>query len=87
VIRTHRGLLTAILIPTRSSANATAVLGDDSTPNRVDVTAWITRVDASAQTVSVSISDVVPVGSLADDAGYFRDGAKLYSTTALQNES
>jgi hypothetical protein len=103
MIRAHRGLLTAVLgivvvlamvagslgmyIPTRSTANTTAFLGDDSTPNRVNVTAWITRVDAGAQTISVSISDVQPVGSLADDAGYLRDNAKLYSTTSLQNES
>jgi hypothetical protein len=103
MIRTHRGLLTALLgivvvlvmvagslamyIPTRNTANNTAYLGDASNPNRVDVTAWITRVDTTAQTVSVSISDIVPVGLLADDSGYFRDDAKLSSTTTLQNES
>ncbi|MET0704158.1 MAG: DUF4436 family protein [Mycobacterium sp.] len=103
MIRTHRGLLTALLgvvvvlamvagslamyIPTRHTANNTAYLGDDSNPNRLDVTAWITRVDTAAQVVSVSISDIVPAGSLADDNGYLRDDAKLSSTTTLQNES
>ncbi|MGH3581453.1 MAG: DUF4436 family protein [Mycobacterium sp.] len=74
-------------IPARTSQNSAVVEGEDANPDRVDVSAWITRVDTAAGTVSVSISDLLPRGALADDSGFLREDARLYVPTSLTNLS
>lgn len=69
--------------PTRTSENTARVSGDDTNPDRVDVTAWVTHVDTTNGTVSVSISSLEPRGSLADESGLFRDDAHLNASTSL----
>jgi hypothetical protein len=77
----------SLYFPTRTAQNETTLWGDFDNPNRVNITVWLTRVDPSAATISVSIADVKPVGTLADARGFYRDDATLYSLTSLQNVS
>jgi hypothetical protein len=53
------------------------------TPDRVTMTAWITRVDTVAQTVAVTFVDVTPRGSLAGPDGTFAKNA-VFDTNAVQ---
>lgn len=69
--------------PARTAENSARLSGDASNPDRVDVTAWVTRVDTTNGTVSVSISNLEPRGSLADDSGLFRDDVHLNASTSL----
>jgi hypothetical protein len=78
----------SLYFPTRTTQNETTEWGDVDNPNRVNITVWLTRVDPSAATVAVTIVDVKPVGTLADDqGGGYRDDATFYSLTSLQNVS
>lgn len=74
-------------LPTRAHLDSAVVLGDSDNPDRVNIIMWITRVDTTARTLSVSISDIAPAGSLADVNGFFRDDAQLRSHTSLLNLS
>lgn len=69
--------------PTRTAEDTARVWGDATIPDRVDVTAWVTRVDTTNGTVSVSISSLEPHGSLADESGLFRDDVHLNTSTSL----
>ena len=71
-------------IASRHSTNQQSYFGDWDNPDRVEVTAWITRVDATAQTLSMTIIDVRPFGSLADTTGNFAQDATLF-TDAVGN--
>jgi hypothetical protein len=66
-------------IASRHSTNQQSYFGDFDNPDRVEVTAWITRIDATAQTMSMTIIDVRPFGSLADTAGNFAQDATLFT--------
>ncbi len=66
-------------IASRHSTNQQSYFGDFDNPDRVEVTAWITRVDAAAQALSMTIIDVRPFGSLADTAGNFAQDATLFT--------
>ncbi len=71
-------------LASRHSTNQESYFGDFDSPDRVDVTAWITRVDTSAQAFSMTITDVRPHGSLADSEGNFAQDATLF-TNAFGN--
>jgi hypothetical protein len=59
---------------------------DDDEPNRVDITAWVTRVDVASQTATVFLADVTPRGALAQSDGAFAESAVL-QTNSVQNEA
>lgn len=65
------GLSVSGYISSRESTNQETYFGDPDNPNRVDVTVWITRVDATTQALSVTIMDVLPNGTLVDPRGNF----------------
>lgn len=71
-------------IASRHSTNQESYFGDFDNPDRVDVTAWITRIDTPAQAFSMTIIDVRPHGSLADSNGNFAGDATLF-TDAVGN--
>jgi hypothetical protein len=50
----------------------------------VDITAWVTRIDVEAQTASVVLADMVPLGELAGPDGSFAERARL-ETNAVRN--
>ncbi|KAA0111223.1 DUF4436 family protein [Mycolicibacterium sp. P1-5] len=62
----------------RNNTNQEAYFGDENNPNRVDVTAWITKVDTAAQILSVTIIGITPNGTLSDD-GVWAQNATLTS--------
>ncbi|MCV7227351.1 DUF4436 domain-containing protein [Mycolicibacterium komossense] len=66
----------------RDTTNRTSFFGDFDSPDHVEATLWITKVDAAADTFSLTITDVRPYGSLADDNGNFAEDATLV-TNAL----
>src|SRR5689334_9033890 len=57
----------------RNSTDQEAYFGDDSNADHVDVTAWITKVDAAAQILSVTIIGITPNGTLSDDGVWAKD--------------
>ncbi len=59
---------------------------DDDNPNRVDISAWITRVDVATQTATVVLADVTPRGTLAELDGTFAETAVL-ETNSVQNDA
>lgn len=75
-----------LYLPMRTSQNM-AVTAGDANPDRIDVTAWITRVDTAGGTVAVSIADLVPRGALADESGFLREDVRLYIPSSLANLS
>ncbi|WP_319436038.1 DUF4436 family protein [Mycobacterium sp. RTGN5] len=56
-------------IVSRESTNQETYFGDWDNPNRVDVTMWISRVDATSQALAVTVMDIRPLGSVADPPG------------------
>jgi hypothetical protein len=56
-------------IVSRESTNQESHFGDGDNPNRVDVTAWVTRVDATTQALSVTVIDIRPQGSVSETDG------------------
>lgn len=71
--------------PTRTTQSETTLWGDVDNPDRVDITAWITKVDTAAETISVTMTDIRPQGTFLDDGGFFRDDATVFTLTSLQN--
>jgi hypothetical protein len=63
------GASVAGYIVSRESTNQESYFGDVDNPNRVDVTVWITRVDATTQALSVTVIDIRPHGTVADPDG------------------
>ena len=57
---------------------------DVDSPDRVELTAWITRVDVTDPTVTVNLTDVRPFGTMARPDGTFADDVVL-ETDAIQN--
>ena len=76
------GLLIAVSVggylasESRSTSQETR-FGDFGNPNRVNVVAWITRVDPAAQVFWMTVIDVNPAGTLADQEGNFTGDATL----------
>ena len=66
-------------VASRHSTNQEAFFGDFDNPDRVEVTAWITKVDTAAETLSMTIVGVRPYGSLADPDGNFARDATLFT--------
>lgn len=61
----------------RNSTNQASFFGDFDNPDRIDVTAWISRVDPAAQTLAMTVTNVRPNGKLADAQGAFADDATV----------
>ncbi|MBB3600738.1 hypothetical protein FHT40_000371 [Mycolicibacterium sp. BK556] len=78
------GLSVTGYITSRNDTDQESYFGDPDTPDRVNVTAWITRVDSATQSLSVTIVDVSPNGKLADPEGNFAQDATL-TTAAIGN--
>ncbi len=89
-------LMAAVLIVTMSASlgmyelgrqhsDAAHAYGAVTQPNRVDLTAWVSRIDATAQTVTVEFR-AHPRGDLATAAGYFRSPATLYASSAIKQD-
>lgn len=74
-------------LASREATEAPSIIfGEDETnADRVDVAAWVTRVDVESQTVAITVADVRPQGSLARPDGTFAEGARL-ETNAVRNE-
>ena len=70
-------------LASRHSTNQESFFGDFDNPNRVEVTAWITKADAAGQVLSVIITNVRPYGSLSDEGNFAQD-ATLF-TNAVGN--
>lgn len=68
----------------RESTNQQTFFGDFDNPNRVEINAWVNHIDPAKQVVSVTIEDVLPAGTLADDDGNFARDAVL-TTNAVGN--
>ncbi|AKK25659.1 hypothetical protein AB431_01830 [Mycobacterium sp. EPa45] len=71
-------------LASRNNTDQESFFGDDNNPDRVNVTVWITKVDAATQQLSVTIVDVAPSGALADPDGNFAQDATL-TTAAIGN--
>lgn len=71
-------------IASRHSTNQESYFGDFDSPDRVEVTAWITRVDTTAQAFSMTMINIRPFGSVADSEGDFAQDATLF-TDAVGN--
>lgn len=73
--------------PTRATQSEITVWGDVDNPDRVDITAWITKVDTVSRTIAVTTTDIRPQGVLLADDGTFRQDATLFTYGSLQNTS
>jgi FlaG/FlaF family flagellin (archaellin) len=71
-------------ITSRQSTNDETYFGNWDNPNHVEVTVWITRVDSATQALSVTVMNVLPNGSLADDSGNFAQDTTV-TTAAIGN--
>ncbi|APE19314.1 hypothetical protein BOH72_20225 [Mycobacterium sp. WY10] len=71
-------------LASRNTTDQESFFGDDSNPDRVNVTVWITKVDPTTQQLSVTIVDVAPNGALADADGNFTQDVTL-TTAAIGN--
>ncbi|BBY58722.1 DUF4436 family protein [Mycolicibacterium sarraceniae] len=63
-------------LTSRHSTNQNSYFGDVDAADAIEVTAWITRVDATTQALSVTVINIRPTGSLANP-----DGAFAHDTT------
>lgn len=61
----------------RASTNEESYFGDFDSPDRIELTAWITDVNPTAQRLSMTITNVRPMGKFADADGNFADDATL----------
>lgn len=77
----------SMYFPTRTTQHETTIFGDPDAPDRVNLSAWITKVDPASGVVTVSTEVLGPTGSLADPQGYFNDDTNLYTTSTLQNRA
>jgi hypothetical protein len=71
-------------IASRASTNDESYFGDANNPNHVNVTVWITRVDSATQALSVSVVDILPSGTIADENGNFAEDTTV-TTAAVGN--
>jgi hypothetical protein len=71
-------------LTSRNNTDQESFFGDENNPDRVNVTVWITKVDAATQQLSVTIVDVAPSGTLADADGNFAQDTTL-TTAAIGN--
>lgn len=67
----------------RRATHQASYFGDAERPDRVDLIAWVTRVDSAAYTLSVTIR-LIPRGNFADANGNFTSDATLV-TSAVGN--
>lgn len=71
-------------LTSRNNTDQESYFGDGDNPDRVNVTAWITKVDSATQQLSVTIIDVAASGKLADPDGNFAQAVTL-TTAAIGN--
>jgi hypothetical protein len=71
-------------LTSRHSTNQESYFGDVDNPNVVDVTVWITRVDATTQSLSVTVVDIRPTGTLASPDNTFAHDTTV-TTAAVGN--
>ncbi|HEX7304954.1 DUF4436 family protein [Lentzea sp.] len=71
------GSLTVYLVE-RGQGQQAIVLGDTTSPNRLDVSVFVQKTDASLQEVSAQV-EVAPQGALADENGWPRKDITLYT--------
>ncbi|WP_293307721.1 DUF4436 family protein [Mycolicibacterium sp.] len=57
----------------RNDTNQEAYFGDFDAPDRVEITVWITHVDPTLQTVSMTLMNIHPYGKLAVDGNFAKD--------------
>ncbi|MGY4710656.1 DUF4436 family protein [Mycolicibacterium sp. CBM1] len=82
-------------IASRQTTNQQSYFGDFDNPDRVEVTAWITKVDSSTQALSVTLVHVRPYGALAvgngssfaDDAAMLTNAVGNWQTTIKAGEA
>ncbi|MCV7017038.1 DUF4436 family protein [Mycolicibacterium aichiense] len=68
----------------RNNTDQESFFGDGDNADRVNVTAWITKVDSATQQLSVTIIQVAPNGKLANPDGNFIQDVTL-TTAAIGN--
>ncbi|WP_345892148.1 DUF4436 family protein [Mycolicibacterium sphagni] len=71
-------------LASRHSTNQNSYFGDVDNPNAVDVTVWITRVDATTQSLAVTVVDIRPTGTLANPDNSFAEDTTV-TTAAVGN--
>jgi hypothetical protein len=86
VLAVLAGSVTTYLLNRHDASDDPAVFGDVTTPDRVDLTMWINSVDTRTQTATVVISDITPLGRLADDDGDFSEDLQIL-TDSIRNEA
>ena len=60
----------------RNDTNQESYFGDFDNPDRVEATVWISHVDPTLQTLSMTVTEIQPVGKYSDE-GSFADDAAL----------
>ncbi|BBY63661.1 DUF4436 family protein [Mycolicibacterium helvum] len=71
-------------LTSRHSTNQNSYFGDVDNPDAVDVTVWISRVDATTQSLAVTVVDIHPTGTLANPNGTFAQDTTV-TTAAVGN--
>ena len=71
-------------LASRHCTNQNSYFGDVDNPNAVDVTVWITRVDATTQSLAVTVVDIRPTGTLANPDNSFAQDTTV-TTAAVGN--
>jgi hypothetical protein len=71
-------------LTSRHSTNQETYFGDVDNPNAVEVTVWITRVDATTQSLAVTVMNIRPTGALAGPDGNFASDTTV-TTEAVGN--
>jgi len=71
-------------LTSRHSTDQEGFFGDWKTADAVNVTVWITRVDATTQALSVTVVDIRPTGALANPDNTFAEDTTV-TTAAIGN--
>ncbi|MDG4666124.1 DUF4436 family protein [Mycobacterium sp. 236(2023)] len=69
----------------RTNADYAEVFGDDSNPDRIDITAAINRADTSAQILVVTLSNIQALGALADEGGNYVSDMRILTTSTTND--
>lgn len=69
----------------RATSDDYRVFGDDSNPDRIDITAVINRADTSTQLLTVTLSDIQAYGALADDSGSYGSDMRILTTSTTND--
>lgn len=69
----------------RATSDDYRVFGDDSNPDRIDITAVINRADTATQLLTVTLSDIQAYGALADDSGSYGSDMRILTTSTTND--